>query len=207
MKKSKIKDYEIMIYNDGSTDKTEEIAKKFLNRNIFLFSNKYNQGWVKMYENGVKKTSKDYLIFAPADNAYSSKKLVKFFKNYYDYDCIYGHRKNYYDETPYFRKILSKLLAYFTNFLLYKDIKDLLSMHIYKKKILRRKIEFTKGVGCWLEVQLNVTKRANTFEIRELYLTKGHSKNSRSMSFKNQLKICYSFFIIILLRIFHIRDF
>ena len=73
MKKSKIKDYEIMIYDDGSTDKTNKIAKKFLNSKIFLISNKRKQGWINMYEKAVKNTSKDYLIFFPADNAFSSK--------------------------------------------------------------------------------------------------------------------------------------
>lgn len=207
MKKSKIKDYEIMIYNDGSTDQTEEIARKFLNKNIFLFSNKHKQGWIKMYEIAIKKTSKDYLIFFPADNAFSSKKLVQFFKNYNNYDCIFGQRMNYYDELPNSRAILSKLLSYVMNFLLYIDVKDVHSSHLYKKKNLRKKIEFTKGNGCWLEVILNITKRTETYTTRELYLTKGHSKNSSLMTFKNLSTISYSFLMIIILRIFHIRDF
>lgn len=207
MKKSKIKDYEIMIYNDGSTDRTKEIAKKFLNKKIFLFSNKHKQGWIKMYETAIKKTSKDYLIFFPADNAFSSKKLVQFFKKYNNYDCIFGQRINYYDELANTRTILSKLLSYFVNFLLYINVKDIHSSHLYKKKNLRKKIEFVKGNGCWLEVILNITKRTNIYTTRELYLTKGHSKSSSLMSFKNLSTICYSFLIIIILRIFHIKNF
>ena len=134
MKKSKIKDYEIMIYDDGSTDKTNKIAKKFLNSKIFLISTKRKQGWINMYEKAVKNTSKDYLIFFPADNAFSSKKLGKFFKNYNKYDCIFGQRMNYYDELPYSRAVLSKMLSYFMNFFLYTNVKDVHSSHLYKKK-------------------------------------------------------------------------
>lgn len=207
LKQKKIINYEIIIYNDGSTDNTVTNVKKFLSKKIFLVSNICKSGWAKMYEKTLKKSSKEYITFFPADNAFSSKKLGEFFTNYNNYDCVFGKRINYYDDLVFTRRVLSKFLNFIMNLLFYKKIDDFHSSHIYKKKLLRKKILFVKENACWLEVNLNISKKAKKYVTKELYLNKGHEKRTKQMSFKNLYNFFYSLLNIILLRIFHIKNF
>ena len=196
-----------MIYNDGSTDQTVKNVKRFLNKKIFLISNPSKNGWVKMYQTTINKTSKEYLVFFPGDNAYSTKKLCEFFSNYNHYDCVFGKRVNYYDELSFLRSILSKILNFMMNLFLYVKVQDFHSSHIYKKKILRKKIHFAKKNACWLEVSLNVTKKVEKYTTKELYLRGGHAKKSEQMSFKNLYNLSYSFLMLVFFRLFHIKNF
>ncbi len=62
-------DYEVLVFNDKSTDKTpqivDELAKK--NRHIKVFHNKTNMGWGYNYKSGIKHATKKYFMYFPGD--------------------------------------------------------------------------------------------------------------------------------------------
>ena len=67
-----IDSYDILVIDDGSTDKTIEVAKKFDVK--YIISNTKNLGLAKTFENGVnffKSKDYDYLVNLDADNQYS----------------------------------------------------------------------------------------------------------------------------------------
>lgn len=66
------KDYEVIVVNDGTKDKSIEIAKKYDVKII----NQENQGLSEARNNGVKKATGDYIIFVDSDD-YIEKDLLK----------------------------------------------------------------------------------------------------------------------------------
>ena len=80
---NKYDDYEIIIVNDGSTDKTEDIINLFASDKIKYFQ-KENTGVASSRNFGLEKASGDYITFVDSDDYVSNnffKGLEKYFKD------------------------------------------------------------------------------------------------------------------------------
>lgn len=88
-------DYEIIIVNDGSTDKTAEIAGELnkKNNNIKFIDNKINRGKGAAIKQGLLAASGDYRLFIDADNATSIEHIKKTWPLFESgYEVIIGSR-------------------------------------------------------------------------------------------------------------------
>lgn len=68
-------DYEVIIINDGSTDNSKEIIKKYVNKKLIYYE-KENGGVSDARNFGIKKVSGKFFLFVDADD-YVSEKLLK----------------------------------------------------------------------------------------------------------------------------------
>jgi glycosyltransferase involved in cell wall biosynthesis len=73
--KQTITDYEIIIVNDGSTDKSKEIAVKYLSDKIRIIDHDNNKGLSAARNTGIKNAKSDYITFLDADDLWHSKYL------------------------------------------------------------------------------------------------------------------------------------
>jgi len=82
--------YEIIVVNDGSTDKSSSVAKSF-SINVKLF-NKDNGGTATAINYGVKRSKGNFLAFLDADDIWLPEKLekqAKYLIDHPDVDCVY----------------------------------------------------------------------------------------------------------------------
>ncbi|MGQ7499409.1 glycosyltransferase family 2 protein [Streptococcus suis] len=91
------KNFEIILVNDGSTDDTEEVCRKFVheNNNVFLY-NKENGGLSDARNFGVTKSNYDWILFIDGDDyieSYSIELLTELQK-IYDADIVSGKLKS-----------------------------------------------------------------------------------------------------------------
>ena len=78
-------EYEIIIVNDCSTDKTKVVSELLQDqyKNIILLNNKENQGFGKSFKIGLSQARGDRIMWLQGDNAWDAhnlKKLLKKFK-------------------------------------------------------------------------------------------------------------------------------
>lgn len=106
--KQTFSDFEIVIVNDGSTDKSEKIIEKYKNKypNIKVINQK-NKGLSEARNEGVKKAKGKYIIFIDSDDYVEKKLLEQIDKKIDDNDILRfqivtenedGSNKKYFNE-------------------------------------------------------------------------------------------------------------
>jgi len=76
--------YEVIIVNDGSKDKTAEIAKKYASDNIVLIDNSGNKGKARSLNHGISLAKGDYIACMDADTIVPKnilRKTLPYFKD------------------------------------------------------------------------------------------------------------------------------
>lgn len=87
-------DYEVIIVNDGSSDKTKLIVEKAAKRNkkITLINHSKNQGYGAAVYSGLRAAKGDFVFFTDSDLQFDISELDVFLKNIKPYDAIFGYR-------------------------------------------------------------------------------------------------------------------
>lgn len=130
-------EYEIIVANDASTDKTKEILEKI--QGIKLINHPYNKGYGASLKIGIKNAKFDNLLFFDADGQHPSKEIPNLLKYINDFDMVAGARIKKGYKGPYIRWPGKKLLNIIANYLSEKKIPDLnCGFRLIKKKEILR---------------------------------------------------------------------
>lgn len=90
-----VKDYEIIVVDDGSTDKTPQIADSFAkkkNKYVRVIHRTTNGGFNKAMITGLKAAKKDYVACMQADGQDLIRDMVNCFRVMSKYDLVLGTR-------------------------------------------------------------------------------------------------------------------
>ena len=84
-------DYEVLIIDDGSTDNSSEICKKFIiGKEKFRYFKKQNGGLSSARNFGIKKASGNWLMFVDSDDIVSSDFLLSMYESIKHENCMLG---------------------------------------------------------------------------------------------------------------------
>ena len=92
LRKINIKQYELILIDDGSIDETNNIIKKIKNKNIKLIINKINLGKSSSLIIGIKKSKYKNIIIWDCDLPYFEN-IEKVINNLKNNDLVYINRK------------------------------------------------------------------------------------------------------------------
>jgi len=126
-------DYEIIVVDDGSTDKTSCIVK---DKKVTLIRHQYNRGYGASLKTGIKSAKGELILITDADGTYPGKDIPKLLKYAEEYDMVVGARIGEDVNISWHRKpgkfILSKLADYLSGV----RIPDLNSgFRVFKKNV------------------------------------------------------------------------
>jgi glycosyltransferase involved in cell wall biosynthesis len=120
-----IKDYEITIIEDGSPDKTNEVADELAAKyeKVKVIHHKINQGYGATLYEGFMTAKCEYVFYTDGDNQFDLAELKKFIAMVPFSDIVVGFRKKKQYST--YRKITSLVYNYLLRFLFKIDYVDI----------------------------------------------------------------------------------
>jgi glycosyltransferase involved in cell wall biosynthesis len=133
-------DYEVIVVDDGSTDKTLEIVRS---REVKIVRHDHNKGYGASLKSGIAKASHDVIVITDADGTYPASDIPVLFRHMkadgYDYDMVVGARTGQHVKIPLFRRPAKWFLREMANYLSEYNIPDLNSgLRIFKKELIER---------------------------------------------------------------------
>jgi len=89
------RDYELVLVDDGSIDKTGEIIDGLAKNNKYIkaFHHKKNRGFTGAMKTSIYSAKKHLVFFAPADGQFDFKELRNFIDAIKGYDVAIGYRE------------------------------------------------------------------------------------------------------------------
>ncbi len=134
-----LKAMEIVVINDGSADRTSEIAKTLP---VKLIEHDQNQGYGAALKNGMRAAKYDYILIADADGTYPLEDIPKLADDADQFDMVVGARTGAVVQVPTLRKPAKWMITRLAEYLSQRKIPDLNSgFRIFRKDVAMRFFE------------------------------------------------------------------
>ena len=138
MNKNKLYDgSEIIVVNDGSTDKTLEKVKDF---GVKVINNPQNMGYGYSLKRGIESAINETIVITDADLSYPFSSVPQMLKvKEKGFDLVVGARTGKYYKESAFKSLLRRSLKRFVEFVSGKKIKDINSgLRVFDKTTVSR---------------------------------------------------------------------
>ena len=171
--KKKIKDFEILIVNDFSTDETVKVIKSANKsfKKIRLIQNK-KKGLGSAMQTGILASKKKYVCIFMADLSDDINDVFKYFKTIdkNDFDAVFGTRfssKSKIQKYPLFKFLLNRIFNNFIKLLFLNKYNDFTNaFKIYKRKTLIDIMPIiSEHFNVFLEMPLKIISRKYSYTI------------------------------------------
>ena len=182
------KNWEILIFNDGSTDATGSIADRLAKMDpkvkVTHHSTPRNLG--ACYKEGVAQATKEFIIMVPGDNECAQDVLRPVFEAAGKADMVVPYTTNSHVR-PLGRRILSRAFVETLNLLAHRKIRYYNGAVLHKTAIIRDCPIQTDGFGYQAEALVKLLRRGISFvEVPTEILYRPHGK-SKALGPKNIL--------------------
>jgi glycosyltransferase involved in cell wall biosynthesis len=169
--------YEIIIVNDGSEDKTKEIANQLSENHSEIRSvhHEKNKGYGETQITGFEESKGDYITVIPSDNQFFHSDILNYLHHIENSDIVLGYRQKRVD--PKRREVYSKIYNACLSILFGLKVKDVDWVKMYKKEVIDNIEIESRSALVDTEIIIKANKKGlNIKEIPCTHLPRVHGK-------------------------------
>jgi len=162
-----VDDYEIIIVDDGSKDRTGEIADRLAaeHPNVRAVHNRPNLGYGGALQRGFREACKDYIFYTDGDGQFDFEEIPKLFPLMEQYDIVSGYRLDRKD--PVIRKINAFCWTTLVNMVFGLWLRDIdCSYKLFPKKLFQE-IQM-KSMGALIDAEVLARARYRGYRIGQI---------------------------------------
>lgn len=198
LKISQITDFEVLVIDDGSKDKTAEIVKAAESKypGVRLIKNPKNIGFGASYRVGVNAAVKQYTVMVHGDNAWEADTLSVFFDRIGSAKIIIGYTKDMLKSRTLGRTIVSKTFTLIMNVITQYYLKYYNGLQIHPTDTLKNMNIVAKGYAFQPEVLIKSIKLNKNYIQVGMYLTERKNGESKAFRLKNIAEVISAFFYL-----------
>lgn len=165
-------EYEIIIYDDGSSDRTGEIADNLAmeDNNIKVFHNPRNMGQGYCLSKGFKIANKDWITTVPGDRQISLQNLDKFIEKAQGVDFVSGYMLNEKETRTLYRRVISKGFQLLQRILFGIKVRYTNGFTLWNRKRIEEIDISSKGYAVLGEIYVKAFKRGWKYNEEGFYL-------------------------------------
>ena len=160
-------DYEIIIVNDGSKDRTREIADRLIkeDRRVRVVHHEKNQSYGAAVRSGIKACTKEYLFFTDGDGQFDVSQLSNLIPLLSGYDGVIGFRLNRQD--PWIRKLNAWAWNRLVRLMFGLKVRDIdCAFKLFHRKVFKD-IELESS-GAMISTEMLVKIKDKGYRLREI---------------------------------------
>lgn len=160
--------WEIIIVDDGSSDKTLAIARKLqmANPNLVVVSHAKNRGYGGALKSGFTKAKYDFIVFNDGDGQFDFSEVTKLIEKIDKADIVIGFRKKRLDNP--FRHILMNLLKIWDLLFFGFNFKDIdCGFKLFRKDALFKIMPF-KSEGAMITTEILAKAKKNKLKVEQV---------------------------------------
>jgi len=167
-----LEEYEIIIFDDGSSDQTNHIATKLELEfdKVSLVTHDINLGLAASFREGISISKYAYICLIPGDGACSPDSLIPIFGSIGTSELILTNRANQKVARSKLRYLISKSFFYLFKNLFKLNVKDINSLGIYPVERLRNIEIISSNWGFNLEILVKLMRLNTEYKIMDLDL-------------------------------------
>ncbi len=165
-----VSDYEIIIVNDGSSDRTRQTAEQLAQAhpNVRLINHDTNKGYGAALLSGMQAATKEYVFFTDADLQFDILELQNLLVHVPDYEVVIGYRAPRRD--PLMRLLNAKVWNALNRALFGLRVTDIdCAFKLFKRKLIERLP--LRSRGAMISAELLIRLKRSAVRIKEIPVT------------------------------------
>lgn len=187
-------EYEIIIINDGSQDKTKQvvdsIAKK--EKHVKVLHNKTNKGMGYCYLHGLQQARFEYIMINFGDDDHPAKSLEQVISKMGTADIIIPFYTNFHQTKTWFRHLLSISYTHLVNYITGLSIRYYNGITLHRTDLVRSTPSLSIGFGFQAEIIVHLVKKGANFVEVGIENEDDPQKGSSALRISNIIKVTQS---------------
>lgn len=175
--------FEIILINDGSTDRTGEVMERLARENpeLVVIHHPQRRGVGIAYRSGIERANMDYITLIPGDNVCDPVTWGPLFQAIGTADIVIGYRANQRLARPMYRVIISRIFSHTMCLIHGVRLRDFQGLVIYPTQRVRELGLQATSYMYQMEMLVQLHRAGCTIAERPFYMLKEDMQSSRSL--------------------------